>query len=79
MLLGGVILGAGMHLNINSGDYLHGDQPISFILRRVVCRVGPDWVVLDGQQQPTPSTPWRPRRLQVRVDALRRCLAAPCR
>lgn len=75
MLLGGVILVAGMQLDIDPGDYLHGDQPVSFTVRRVIGRVGYDWVILDGHQRPTPTTPWRLRRLQVRVAALRRCLA----
>lgn len=74
MQLGGVILGAGMQLNINSADYLHGDRPVCLILKRVVCQVG-EWVILEGQQQPTPTTPWRPRRLQVRIAALARSLA----
>ena len=80
MKLGGVLLGAGMELTITPADHRMGDGPISFMLHRVVglcTEQGCDWVVLDGLQRPSPTTTWLPRRLHVRVDALRRAMGIP--
>ncbi len=78
MRIGGVLLGAGMVLNLQPGDYLYGDQPVRFILSTLVeARYDwdTDWVVLQGTEKAPLGGPWRARRLQVRVSALARALA----
>ncbi len=80
MMIGNVILGAGMVLDIAPGDYLYGDGRVRFTIETIVgtrrewdC----DWVILTGIEKRPQDGPWRPRRLQVRVSALARCLALP--
>lgn len=78
MHIGGIILGAGMVMDIGQGDYRHGDVPVSFTLRRIVSVHtvdGEDWVVLEGHERPDATHIWRARRLLVRVSALKRSLA----
>ncbi len=77
MELGGVLLGAGMILDIAKEDYLDGDQRIEFMIEQIIetrrerqC----NWVVLEGMQRPNAITGWRSRRIQVRVSALKRSL-----
>lgn len=77
MHIGGVLLGAGMELDLTPGDYLHGDSLIRFTIEHIIetRREGDtDWIVMTGMEHPSASTPWRSRRLQVRVAALRRSL-----
>jgi len=78
MELGGVLLGAGMELSVAHGDYLYGAGRVRYLIRQVIevrhewnC----EWVILDGMERPNATAPWRPRRLQVRVSALKRSLA----
>lgn len=80
MKLGGVILGAGMVLDIAHGDYLHGEGRVRFTIERIVgtrFNLDCEWVVLTGVEKRPNGGPWRPRRLQVRVSALSRSLALP--
>lgn len=77
MLIGGVMLGAGMELDLRPGDYRDGTSRIRFILHHIV---GPScdttqWIVLDGYDQPGTATPWKARRVHVRIAALKRSLA----
>lgn len=77
MLIGGVILGAGMVLDLALTDYRNGPGPIRFTVDRVVatCRAdNADWVVLDGTEHPGPASAWRSRRVAVLISSLRRCL-----
>lgn len=77
MQLGGVILGAGMVLEFDPGDYLYGDGRVRFTLAQVLevrQEWGGDWVVLTGTEK-LPQGPWRARRVQVRVSALKQALA----
>lgn len=77
MLIGGVILGAGMVLDLEPGDYLYGEGRVRFTLERVVeTREDWDtqWVILTGYEK-APHGPWRARRIQVRVSALKRSLS----
>lgn len=80
MKLGGVILGAGMVLDLSHGDYLYGDGRVRFTVERIVgtrTEWDCEWVILTGMEKQPQSGPWRSRRLQVRVSALSRCLALP--
>lgn len=77
MQIGGVILGAGMVLDLHAGDYLTGAGPLRFVVERILGTRQQDsaeWVVLTGVEQPTPVSAWRTRHLLVRVSALSRCL-----
>lgn len=77
MYLGGVMLAAGTILHLRHEDYLGGTNCITFMLGQVVEVLedsGSCWVVLEGCERPTDVTPWRTRRLQVRIDALKRSL-----
>lgn len=78
MQIGGVLVGAGMQLLLRPDDYLHGENEVTFVIARIVearyewdC----DWLVVDGDEQPTPTSPWRACRHQIRVSCLKRCLA----
>lgn len=74
--LGGVILGAGMILDIAHGDYMYGHGPVKMILRQVIDvrhEWDQDWVIVDGQEK-IDNGPWRYRRIQVKVKALSRSL-----
>lgn len=78
MELGGVMLGSGMILDIADGDHHPGAGRIRFLLQHIRdtrTRAGQLWVTLDGLERPDATTPWRPLRVEVRVDALKRCLA----
>lgn len=78
MEIGGVLVYAGMQLDIAEGDYLYGAGRVSFLLGRVVeirREWGISWVILTGAETPPSAPAWRPRRLQVRVEALKRSLA----
>ncbi len=80
MMIGGVLLGAGMVLEIAQGDYLYGDGRVRFTVETIVGQRRDwdcDWVILTGIEKRPHGGPWRPRRLQVRVSALSRSLAAP--
>jgi hypothetical protein len=70
MVIGGVLLGAGMVLELEFNGVV-----VSFTLRRAYS-FG-DFVILEGMQHPTPTTPWREMRFQVRTDALRLAVAPP--
>lgn len=74
MILGGVLLAAGMELAVANDDHLNGGGPLHFLLQRIVEVQGNEWVVLDGQERPTPTTPWRTCRAVVRISALKRSL-----
>lgn len=76
MELGGVMLGAGMVLNIAKDDHRSGGGRIDFMLL-TVGEIQGGWVVLDGEQRPTATSTWRTRRIEVRVSALRRSLILP--
>ena len=78
MELGGVLLGAGMMLQIQPGDYMCGDVMIRFTVLRIVevCRdPGGSWVVLEGDVK-HPNGPWYRQRITVRVKALKKSLIA---
>lgn len=82
MHIGGVLLAAGMELAIAAGDQLDGTVTIRFIIHAVAgTRVTEDgsWLLLDGVQRAsaTALTVWTPRRVCVRVEALKRCLVLP--
>lgn len=77
MHIGGVILGSGMELSLEPDDYVGGTGRLHYLITRVVAlhvEHGAQWVILTGLVRPTPVTPWRSRRLQVRVTALKRSL-----
>jgi hypothetical protein len=77
MQLGGVILGAGMPLNIAEGDYLYGTGDIYLIIKSILSvheESGTEWVVIDGQEKIRNNGPWRYRKVQVRVSALKKAL-----
>lgn len=73
MHIGGVLIGAGMELDLAPGDYQFGENRIRFLIEQVV-DVHRDWIVVDGTARPTPVLPWQPMRLQIRVDALKQSL-----
>lgn len=74
MFIGGVLLAAGMELDLLPGDYAHGERPVRFIIERVVSRTH-EWVSLIGHERATATRPWRQCRVSVRVAALKRSLA----
>lgn len=74
MLIGGVMLGAGMELRLEPGDYAHGERPVHFVIERIINRTA-EWVSLVGHEQPSATRPWRLCRVNVRVDALKRSLS----
>lgn len=73
MLIGGVLLAAGMELHLLPGDY-EGDREIRFILLHVVSW-DTDWVDLAGHDLASATSPWRTVRHTVRTAALKRSLA----
>ncbi len=78
MELGGVIVCAGMEMLLRPGDYREGHSTVSFLIIRVIetrTDDDTDWLVLDGAERPTPTSPWRFRRIQVRISALKRSLS----
>lgn len=74
MFIGGVLLGAGMELDLLPGDYAHGERPVHFVIERVVGRTHL-WVSLVGHETATATRPWRQCRVYVKVTALKRSLA----
>jgi hypothetical protein len=72
MLIGGVLLAAGMELQLQPGDY-DGDREIHVIVQRVIGRGG-DWVSLVVLELASATSPWRVCRLKVKVTALSRSL-----
>lgn len=74
MHIGGVLLGAGMEMNLLPGDYLFGEIRVKFLIGEIVCAEA-GWVILEGYERPTTQSPWRARRIRVRVTALKRSLA----
>lgn len=80
MELGGVLLGAGMELNLKAGDYLDGPGIVRFMIEKIVGtrqEHNADWVILVGRELPSATGGWRDRRIQVRVQALKRSLLLP--
>lgn len=73
MLIGGVLLAAGMELHLMPGDY-DGDREIWFIVEHVAVR-GTDWVSVVGRELASATTPWRTTRYTVRTTALKRSLS----
>jgi hypothetical protein len=76
MQFGGMMLGAGMIMVFEEGDYLYGQGPVRFTLQRVVetrHEWGCEWIVMTGQEK-APLGPWRERRIQVRTSALKKAL-----
>lgn len=77
MEIGGVLVYAGMQLDIAENDYLFGSGRVSFIVGRVEemrRQWDIDWVIFTGAETPPTAPAWRPRRLQVRVASLKRSL-----
>lgn len=72
MLIGGVLLAAGMELQLQPEDY-DGDREIHVVIQRVVGRGG-DWVSLVARELASASSPWRVCRIKVKVAALNRSL-----
>lgn len=78
MVLGGVLLAAGMEMDIAEGDYHYGRGRVRFLVQHIVAvreDWGETWVVMQGNESPHHAHCWRPRRLQVRVSALKRSLS----
>lgn len=74
MFIGGILLGAGMVLDLRPGEYRSCTGDLQFLHQHVVDTLhedGEDWVILSGLQRPTAVNPWRPRIIRVRVAALR--------
>lgn len=81
MQLGGVLLASGMVLEFGDGQYLYGDGPVRFTVETVVEtreEWGCSWVILTGLEK-APQGPWKPRRIQVRVSALKAALTGSAR
>lgn len=74
MIIGGVLLYAGMELFLIPGDYQDGIVPLNFTISTVVESCA-DWIVLTGVQHPTAINPWRSLRIRVRVAALKHSLS----
>jgi hypothetical protein len=73
MLIGGVLLGAGMELDLRPGDYASGERPVRFIIERILNRTS-EWVSLTGYERASETRPWRVCRVYVRIVALKRSL-----
>jgi hypothetical protein len=73
MLIGGILLAAGVELRLMPGDY-DGDREVRFIVQLIVGRGG-DWVALVGRELASATSPWRSCRHKVLVSALKRSLA----
>lgn len=77
MVLGGVLLAAGTEMDIAEGDYRYGQGRVRFQVERIMAvreDWGDTWVVMQGNESPHHAHCWRPRRLQVRISALKRSL-----
>lgn len=82
MMLAGMMLGAGMVLEIDPGDYRADDDlPDNDMMRLCLRQVvevfdawDGQWALMTGTQK-LPEGPWRERRVGVRTRALRRSLA----
>lgn len=72
--LGGVLVGAGMVLNLAQQDYLFGPGEIRFTVGSV-CEVDGtgEWVSLEGRAKKQDG-PWENRQIMVRVSALKKSL-----
>lgn len=78
MELGGVMLAAGMVLEVRPKDYLYGEGLVRLTIAEILeVREEWDclWVVLTGQEK-VPQGPWRRRRIQIRVSALKTALTS---
>jgi hypothetical protein len=75
MLIGGVIIAAGMQLNmkLSAQDVIGAGPAVLFTITRVVA-YDAGWVALEGWMLPTPTTAWAPGHIAVRVDSLKRLL-----
>jgi hypothetical protein len=67
-----VYLTAGTALDITPADHL-GDDHVHLLISRVV-GVTADHVMIEGMQKPTPTTPWRERRIFLCRRSVKRCL-----
>lgn len=77
MILGGALIGSGMVMELHEGDYLYGSGDVRFTVEKLIEtreEWGCEWAILSGTEK-SPHGPWRPRRLQVRVTALKTALA----
>lgn len=77
MQLGGIILGAGMVLELTGEDYLYPVGTIRFTVRRILGRTTKDneqWVLLEGVEKQPAGGPWRDSTVLVRVSSLSKCL-----
>lgn len=77
MYVGSLLLSVGDELQIAEGDYRYGSGPVHLLVRQILElreEWGVQWVVLQGLEPPNHAGPWRPRKLQIRVDALKRSL-----
>lgn len=77
MLLGGVLLGAGMELAIAAADHRNGSDTIRLMLLRVVGTLyghNTHWAVLEGREHSPSTACWRTVHVQVRISALKRSL-----
>lgn len=77
MELGGVMLAPGMILEVAQKNYLYGNGVIRLTVREIVGvreEWGCNWVILTGQEK-VPQGPWRSRRIQVKVSALKASLS----
>ncbi len=76
MQLGGVILGAGMVLELTDDDYLYPVGALRFTVQRIMATTvkdGEHMVLLEGVEK-VPEGPWRNSTIVVRVSSLSRCL-----
>ncbi len=76
MYIGGVLLAPGMVLGLQPDDYLDGTERIELLVQRILSTDGDKWIVLAGLQRPDAHYGWRPRRVKVRVRALKRSMSA---
>lgn len=77
MHVGGVLLAAGTEMDIAEGDYRYGQGRVRFLVTTILeVREdwGDTWIVMQGNQCPHHARHWTPRRLQVRVSALKRSM-----
>lgn len=74
MVLGGVLLAAGVELDIANGDYKYGTGRVNFLVKEILEireEYGERWIVLQGHQRPGRHAGWMPRKIQVKVNALK--------
>ncbi len=75
MQIGGVLLAPGMVLGLRPQDYLDGTEPIELLVQQILS-TNSQWIVLAGLQRPDAHYGWRPRRVKVKVSALKRSMSA---